>query len=445
MQANYLVHDLIGIGFGPSNLALAIALREAAPADGALDACFIEQKSDFVWHGDMLLDDSRMQISFLKDLVTLRNPASPYTFINYLQQHGRLQDFINLKTFYPSRHEFNDYLRWAAGRFAADCHYGEEVVAVEPVLCGGVLDHLCVRSRLHGGAERLRHARNVVLSVGGAPHIPPLFAAWRDDARVFHSSRYLAGLAALPQPCRVAVVGAGQSAAEIFLDLQARGPGMQVDLIARNAVLRPADDSAFVNQIFNPEYTDYVYQRSSDARRSLIDDLSNTNYAVVDTGLIERIYDLLYQQKVRGSERHRVLFEHEVASLRSGDDGALLAELRHGDGGPSSARRYDAVVLATGYQRQTHRRLLAPLAQWFDAGDVARDYRLRGPEDCAAGIFLQGCCEDTHGLSDTLLSVLAIRSQEIADAMLEQRRQWGRPAAGADSGSRSRRESAHAC
>ncbi|KQQ35969.1 ornithine monooxygenase [Duganella sp. Leaf126] len=423
MAANYQVHDLIGVGFGPSNLALAIALGEIAPADSAIDACFIEQKPDFVWHGDMLLPDTRMQISFLKDLVTLRNPASPYTFINYLQQHGRLQDFINLKTFYPSRHEFNDYLRWAADRCAADCHYGEEVVAVEPVVTNGALDHLRVRSRLTGGAERTRHARNVVLSVGGAPHIPPTFASWRGDARVFHSSTYLAGMAGLPAARRVAVIGAGQSAAEIFLDLQARQADMRVDMVVRNSVLRPADDSAFVNQIFNPEFTDYVYQRDAQARRCLLEELSNTNYAVIDADLIQRIYDVLYQQKVHGDARHRVLFEHEVAGLRVDDGGTLAVDLRHCEGGAAITRSYDAVVLATGYRRQTHRRLLAPLAPWFDLADVGRDYRLRGPQDCAAGVFLQGCCEDTHGLSDTLLSVLAIRSQEIAGAMLARRRQ----------------------
>jgi L-ornithine N5-oxygenase len=60
---------------------------------------------------------SELQISFLKDLVTLRNPTSPYSFVNYLKAHGRLVDFINLGTFYPCRMEFNDYLRWVAGQF----------------------------------------------------------------------------------------------------------------------------------------------------------------------------------------------------------------------------------------------------------------------------------------------------------------------------------------
>ncbi|MCW3505949.1 lysine N(6)-hydroxylase/L-ornithine N(5)-oxygenase family protein, partial [Burkholderia cenocepacia] len=136
MTSSALEYDLLGIGFGPSNLALAIAMEERA-ASAARAArppryAFIERKPDFVWHGGMLLDDTDMQISFLKDLATLRNPRSPYTFINYLHSRGRLEAFINLKTFFPSRIEFNDYLAWVVSHFGERCHYGEEVIDVLP-------------------------------------------------------------------------------------------------------------------------------------------------------------------------------------------------------------------------------------------------------------------------------------------------------------------------
>ena len=98
------IKDLIGVGFGPSNLALAIALEELAESQGhALDALFIDKQQDYRWHGETLATQSELQISFLKDLVSLRNPTSPYSFVNYLHQKQRLADFINLGTFYPCR------------------------------------------------------------------------------------------------------------------------------------------------------------------------------------------------------------------------------------------------------------------------------------------------------------------------------------------------------
>ena len=59
-----------------------------------------------------------MQVSFLKDLVTLRNPAARFSFLTYLHERTRLVDFINHKTLFPTRVEFHDYLEWAAAEFA---------------------------------------------------------------------------------------------------------------------------------------------------------------------------------------------------------------------------------------------------------------------------------------------------------------------------------------
>jgi lysine N6-hydroxylase/L-ornithine N5-oxygenase len=42
-------------------------------------------------------------------------------------------------------------------------------------------------------------------------------------------------------------------------------------------------------------------------------------------------------------------------------------------------------------------------------------------------IFLQGACESSHGLSDTLLSVTAVRTDEIGAALLSAVKQHGIP------------------
>ena len=63
--------DVVGIGFGPSNLALAIAveehndaLRRDDPARSrALEARFFEKKTQFGWHPGMLLPGATLQVS----------------------------------------------------------------------------------------------------------------------------------------------------------------------------------------------------------------------------------------------------------------------------------------------------------------------------------------------------------------------------------------------
>ncbi|MGK6310848.1 lysine N(6)-hydroxylase/L-ornithine N(5)-oxygenase family protein [Variovorax sp. DT-64] len=411
------IHDLIGIGFGPSNIALAIALDEKRHAGQALDALFIERQGAFAWHPHMLLRHAHMQISFLKDLATLRNPTSRFTFINYLHEKGRLSDFINLKTFLPSRHEFNDYLAWAAEQFEDRCAYGEEVFEVLPQEQDGAVALLRVRSRNTAGRVNERLARHLVVSVGGAARIPECFRPLRGDPRVFHSSTYLRDIALHAQARRIAVVGAGQSAAEIFMDLQGRHGAPAVDLITRGRSLRPSDDSPFVNEIFNAEFTDHVYHRSGEERASLLDEFWHTNYAVADLDLIEQIFKLFYEQKVSGASRLRLLRRQEIRGVRAEADGVHLT-LRDGDSGHHSTIRYDAIVLATGYEREQHKELLRSLVPYLGELRTDRHYRLRSAADFHPAIFLQGACEATHGLSDTLLSVTSVRTGEIGRALL---------------------------
>jgi len=411
------VHDLIGIGFGPSNLALAIALDERRRAGQPVDAMFIERQPAFAWHPDMLLSHAHMQISFLKDLATLRNPTSRFTFVNYLHEKQRLQDFINLKTFYPSRREFNDYLAWAAAQFDAGCAYGEEVIDVLPEQRGREVELLRVRSRDAAGTLHERLARNLVVSIGGTANIPPAFHGLQDDARVLHSSGYLSGIARNDAAQRIAIVGAGQSAAELFMDLHGRPNAPQVDLVMRARAIKPADDSPFVNEIFNPDFVDHLYARPQAERGALLREFRHTNYACPDLALIQQIFKVFYDQRVSGEARHRLLSRHEIQSVRAAADGIHL-NLLDVNASRESSQRYDAVVLATGYAREQHHALLGRLSPWLGGLEVDRDYRVIGPREFLPGVFLQGACETTHGLSDTLLSITAVRSAQIGQALL---------------------------
>lgn len=421
MSNEAMEYDLLGLGFGPANLAIAIALAEDSRIrEAGLRYGFIERKPAFEWHGGMLLDDTRMQVSFLKDLATLRNPASRYTFINYLHERQRLAAFINLGTFFPSRLEYNDYMAWAAAGFADKVGYGETAVSVEPVLAGGAVSRLRVISESADGRRRTRLTRNLVIGMGGQARVPAVFADCRDD-RLFHSSAYLHRIGgACPDraaPYRLAVVGAGQSAAEVFNDLVGRFPQAQVELIHRSKALKPSDDSPFVNEIFDPAFTDVVYGQSPDQRAATLRDFAQTNYTVVDLPLLERMYECLYLQRVHGRSAHRIRAAHEIATVDATDAGVSLG-LRDLADGRSEQVVYDAVVLATGYRRDGYRQMLDGLSDYLADGGVSRSYRVPVRADVQPAIYLQGCCEDSHGLSDTLLSVLAVRAQEVVDDLM---------------------------
>ncbi|MFS2156104.1 lysine N(6)-hydroxylase/L-ornithine N(5)-oxygenase family protein [Pseudomonas sp. Pseusp122] len=414
--------DVIGVGFGPSNLALAIALEEQGQACGrTFHSLFIDRQADYRWHGDTLVSQSELQISFLKDLVSLRNPTSRYSFVNYLHSQGRLIDFINLGTFYPCRLEYSDYLRWVAAHFTEQCAYGDRVERIEPVMGKDGIELLDVVSLDDQGREHRRCTRSVVVGTGGTPRIPAVFQGLREDARVFHHAQYLSRIAqhrcARNEPMRVAIVGGGQSAAEAFIDLNDSYPSVQVDLILRNEVLKPADDSPFVNQIFAPENTNLFFNQPENERERLINEFHNTNYSVVDLNLIEQIYGIFYRQKVSGRQRHAFRCRTQVDEASAEEQGVRLA-LRDIATGHTEVQHYDAVILATGYERKSHKTLLAPLADYLGNFEVERSYRVRAKPALKAGVFVQGFSQSSHGLSDTLLSVLPMRAWEISEALL---------------------------
>lgn len=190
------------------------------------------------------------------------------------------------------------------------------------------------------------------------------------------------------QPMKVAIIGGGQSAAEAFIDLNDSYPSVQVDLILRGSALKPADDSPFVNEVFAPEFTDLIYNQEGAERERLVREYHNTNYSVVDIDLIERIYGIFYRQKVSGVPRHAFRSLRSVEKATAGAEGIELA-LRNTANGELSVQRYDLVILATGYERQLHRQLLEPMADYLGDFEVDRNYRLITDQRCQASIYMQ--------------------------------------------------------
>lgn len=401
-------HDLIGIGFGPSNLALAIALRERGMP---LDAIFLESQPQFAWHPGMMIAGADMQVSFLKDLVSLRNPGSDFSFLSYLHEKGRLERFINRKSFFPSRVEFNDYLSWAAGRLEPVCAYDQRVTAVEPVERHGRIVRLRLTSEDAAGRIRHRLTRQIVLAPGGQCHWPEPFAALKGSRALHHAADFMRILPEVQPGEHIAVIGAGQSASEVFAALAGHGTAPQVDLILRGHALKPADDSPFVNEIFDQAHTDQCFNMAPERRAQFLRDVALTNYAATDVDLLQQIYGMLYEQSVVGEQRLRLRGDSAISAAQATPSGFRL---RLGGSGGDEWQDYDRVILCTGYRRSLSASLLAGLRPWMQSETPARDYRLPMQPGFGPAIFVQGYSEATHGLSDTLLSLLAIRADELA-------------------------------
>ncbi|RNL86216.1 lysine N(6)-hydroxylase/L-ornithine N(5)-oxygenase family protein [Halostreptopolyspora alba] len=422
-------YDVVGIGFGPSNLSLAIALEEYRThgLENDLSALFFERQSSFGWHRNMLLPSATMQISFLKDLVTFRNPTSSFSFIAYLHASGRLPQFANNQDFFPTRQEFHQYLEWAQARVADRVAYGSEVTSIRlpPPTVPGLSDRLRLEvTDTTDGGGRVVDARNVVISTGLAPRMPE---GTERDERVWHSSELLEKFHRMdPRELRrVAVVGAGQSAAEITRFLYDELPHAQVWAVVPSYGYSLADDSPFANQVFDPGAVDDYYFGTEQTREAFWRYHRNTNYSVVDDEVIRDLYRRAYDEEVRGARRLHILNLTRITGVkRSGAETRVSLQV-----GPDNEVReldVDALVCATGYNAMEPTGLLGDLDRHCLRDEtgryrVERDYRIVTGPEMRCGIYLQGGTEHTHGLTSSLLSNTAVRSGEIADSIVARR------------------------
>lgn len=422
------IYDVVGIGFGPANLALAVALEEEAEIPGGRDLrrLFLESKPNAVWHPGMLIEDSLIQISVLKDLATIRNPRSRYTFLNYLQAKGRLFEFLNLRDLFPTRIEFNDYLSWVAGELKDRVRYGREVVALEPVREDGEVSLVRVVTRdVATGQTTAYLARNIVLATGGVPCMPDGIQL-QPGGHAFHSNDSMLRLKRdfpdTEAPYRFVVVGSGQSAAELFHYLMTKYRNADVTATIRRYAYKPVDDSDFTNEIFFPKMVDFLYELPEDKRRMVLDQCRDVNYAVVDLSLIRRIYKCLYQEKVLGRDRVRIRSFMEIQELMETGE-AVIARFKDLLRDETVTLEADGMILCTGYTWRKEHPLLAELSPWFqrtaDGGyQIERSYRVAADPAFGAGVFLQGFSEATHGASETVLSLLPIRAGDIVKSLL---------------------------
>lgn len=372
-------------------------------------------------HPTLLLPGSQLQVSPLKDLVTMRNPCSSFSFTNYLHQNGRLAAYINREENIPCRREWSAYLAWAARQMEDVVSYGEEVIAVEPVsefAADQLLGHTATEGvRLlkvitrHTASDqvRTRITRNLTVGAGGTAHIPAIFKPiypknpWTEASRVFHSSTFLPSLAAIEPtlsdiahrrmgrsspasasmwPLRLAVIGGGQSSAETLMHLHRTFPSAHISMIFRASALVPSDDSPFVNaKAFDPESTDSFWKAGDKEREDWKAEFRRTNYSVVRSDLLNQLNTLVYDQSIELPQPfpgaagpdpgHIELLSNTVvddAKLMNDEDDEFVELALSSTKMPDQERtqRYDAVVLGTGFRRSASSMFfLKPLEQHF--------------------------------------------------------------------------------
>ncbi|MDP1748505.1 MAG: SidA/IucD/PvdA family monooxygenase [Reyranella sp.] len=399
--------DFVAVGIGPANLSLA-ALRQP---QRDITAQFYEQRPGLHWHEGTLLPDAAMQTSYLKDLVTPVDCTSPYSFLSFLQSHRRLYKFIIANFPMVTRVEFDQYLKWVSSRLS-DLNYATRVHAVE-------YDR---QFTVHHSRGSVR-SNHIVLGMGLEPRMPESVRQ-NCSTTLFHSSQYLKCRSRFADK-RVAVIGGGQTGAEVVADIlrdESAAPAQLVWLSRRMNYL-PLDDSPFTNELFLPSYSQFFHSLSARLREALVDEQKLASDGISHDTL-ERLYRRIYQLTYLSANRPpRIDLKpaHIVEEITAHHCGWRL-QVRERLTDRTDDIDVDAAILCTGYEYRIPA-LLDPILDLCEtaAGELRlnEDFsvRWRGPRQNR--IYVQNGSRIGRGVADPNLSLVAWRSAKILNSIAQ--------------------------
>ncbi|KAB1986714.1 lysine N(6)-hydroxylase/L-ornithine N(5)-oxygenase family protein [Streptomyces triticiradicis] len=401
-------YDFVGIGLGPFNLGLACLTEPIAELSGV----FLESKPDFEWHSGMFLDGAHLQTPFMSDLVTLADPTSPYSFLNYLKESGRLYSFYIRENFYPLRVEYDDYCRWAAGKLNS-VRFG---TTVTEVTYDEGEELYVVRTR---GGDTYR-GRRLVLGTGTVPFVPEACQDLGGD--FFHTAQYMHRKAELTGKKSITIVGSGQSAAEIYHELLSGIDvhGYQLNWVTRSPRFFPLEYTKLTLEMTSPDYIDYFNALPEDTRYRL-EKQQKGLFKGINGDLIDSIFDLLYQKNVESGDRPvptRLLTNSTLRSARH-ENGTYRLGLRQDEQGKDYEIETEGLILATGYHYRPPA-FLEPVKDRIRLDghgryDVARNYSI---DITGRGVFLQNAGVHTHSITSPDLGMGPYRNASIIRELL---------------------------
>ncbi|WP_051302046.1 lysine N(6)-hydroxylase/L-ornithine N(5)-oxygenase family protein [Salibacterium aidingense] len=408
------VYDIIGAGIGPFNLGLA-ALLDQTPE---LEALFFDENPEFQWHAGMLIDGTTLQVPFLADLTTMADPKSPFTFLQYLQEQGRLYAFYFYEKFHIPRQEYNHYCRWAASKLPS-CLFGRRVTNVTFASAKGV--YVIEVENAFQQTTEYYYSRHIAAGIGTRPELPPA-AASLDSSGCCHSAEFLFEKQEMTEKSSLTVIGSGQSAAEIFLHLLQEKPqhGYRLQWYTRSPGFFPMEYSKLGLEHFSPEYTRYFYHLDPAVKDQLLTQ-QDLLYKGISMDTIAAIYDELYEQTIGGSPCDvRLQAQTELTEVIQRRDGAYELSLCDVHTGETHTIDTEGLILATGYKPAIPT-FLEGIEHGLERDEKGRllideKYRIR-QSNRAHHIFVQNGEMHTHGVGAPDLGLGAHRNAVIVNEL----------------------------
>jgi len=335
------IYNVIGIGIGPFNLGLA-ALCDPIPE---LKTLFLDQKDGFNWHPGLMIDHVTLQTPFLCDCVSMADPTNRLSLLNYLKITGRLYKFFIRENFFIPRKEYNRYCQWVIEQLP-QCRFSTQVLDIR------FEDGLYLVTAIHTKTKEktVFRTERLVLGTGTQPHIPSFIP--KDDPRILHTGSYLYRKDELLSKGRkIAVIGSGQSAAEVFYDLlQNRSMDTELGWYSRPDRFFPMEYSKLTLELTSPDYVDYFYNRNPQAKKVILNK-QQSQFKGINYDLINDIYDFIYDLNIDNADPNlKIIPNSQLNRVDNSSDQFIHLEFTQLEQEIPYEQQADYLILGTGYR-----------------------------------------------------------------------------------------------
>ncbi|WP_432785955.1 L-lysine N6-monooxygenase [Oligella sp. MSHR50489EDL] len=406
-----MVYDVAGIGIGPFNLGLS-SLLETVPS---VKKVFFDQKSEFAWHKGIMPNWSTLQIPFIADLVTLVDPTSDFSYLNYLKVHGRLHRFYIYENFYISREDYNAYCKWVCKQ-QKDLVFGKRV---ETVVYNQKTElyRLEIRDLGNHSLDQV-YAKKLVLGTGTQPVRPSFYQ--ENDPRHCLINDYSYQKEELKNNEIITVVGSGQSGAEAFFDLllELKDSSYCLQWIGRTKHFMAMDLNKLALEVTTPDYAHFFYDLPHEHKQDLVV-AQRALYKGVNFKLLNAIYDYLYEHYHLCEGRVRIFPSLELLDSRETEKGWQL-QARSTSSGKTIELETQALIFALGfcYEEPDFMKNLDDVLRRNADGELVVSEKFT--IDKRNTIFVQNVGLSQHGIVTPDLSVGPFRNAMIVNELLGQ-------------------------
>ncbi len=326
---------------------------------------------------------------------------------------NRIHQFINRKTSIVSREEFNQYYQWAAKNIKS-IKFNRNVQTIK---------YSNNKFMVQTSSEKFL-SKNIVIGVGTVPYIPDDFASLQCNT-LFHNTKYKEYKSKLNfEGKKIAVIGGGQSGAEIFNDIISTPTiPTKISWISRRTNFHPLEDSCFSNELYIPSYIKYFSNLPENIRERKLNEQKFTSDGITQE-LIDLIYNKIYELKfVKKSSTDFDLLLNCSANTIKSDAIQHKLEILDLNKNEAIVEDYDIVILATGYIYKMPNCLIDLFPDISNVKDLKlnKDYSVKWKFENANKIFIQNGMKHIFGISDSNLSLSTWRNAVIMNSFLNRK------------------------